>query len=432
MLSYSTLSAVNNTPPEPLGHNPDFEGADKLPAHVVRKGPHRPPPLWEEVQLKRSTYQASSRAEYWLGRIEEAANRLSNRRSLVRATQLREASAALNDENVFLAFPEIMAMDLPEVTVRRPVDPRVLRFQRADDDAVERIVQGEHVGHVLFGRTARILSSLPLAAEHGAEPDGDVLERIPWRQSPAWLGGPRPEDAFLLCTPHGPELRAVIAELMTWLGAETDLPVVVRQALAHHQVATASPVPHSEHLSRLLIVLGFIQAGALRDQIVAPSLWFTPRNEEYRRQFTRLVDTGDFDTWVTFFADGVTELCESQIELIHVLEQVRDKQLVTFKRNDGLTRLMDALVGNPVFNTELAARLSGLSERQVQTLVKRLEGKHFVRKWDRNRQVRKKGQQTVREVPEVVKAIGMLDRIPFRRDSTVFDTDPPPPDTTRE
>jgi hypothetical protein len=66
-------------------------------------------------------------------------------------------------------------------------------------------------------------------------------------------------------------------------------------------------------------------------------------------------------------------------------------------------------------------KLSGLSVRQVHTLVKRLEQEQLVRKMDRNRLTRKKNQQVVREVPDVVRAIGMFDHLPFRRDRNVFD-----------
>jgi hypothetical protein len=418
----STLTAVNYREPGSSGRS----SAGEFPAHVGREGPRRPAPLREEVEFKRATYQAAAGAEHWLGRLDEVADRMPLRRNLVRATQLREASAALDDSGVFRAFSEIVAMDLPDIMITPTVDPLALRLCRADDDAVERVLQGELAGQVLLGRTARILAGL--AADSG----DDILELIPWREGPAWLGGPRPEDAFMLCAPHGPELRAVVAELLTWMEADNDLPLVVRQALAHYQFAVASPVAHSGHLSGLLVVLGFIQAGALRDQIMAPSLWFSPQNERYRRVFRTVADTGDFDAWVTFFAEGVVELCRSQIELVHLLEDIRDKQLNSFSRNDGLARLVNALSGSPVFNIALAATLSGVSVRQVHTIIKRLEEADIVRKWDRNRQNRKRGQQAVREVPEVVRAIGMLDHLPFRRDRTVFgpagptQSDPPP------
>ena len=117
----------------------------------------------------------------------------------------------------------------------------------------------------------------------------------------------------------------------------------------------------------------------------------------------------------------MSTLCESHIELVRRLEEIRDEQLSKLnQRNDGLARLVDALIGNPVFNTELAVKLSGLSVRQVHTLVKRLEQAELVRKLDRTRYARKRNQQVVREVPAVVHAIGMLDQLPFSSDRKVF------------
>jgi len=408
---------VHNTRPGTFGQSISFPGAGEFPVDVGKEGPWRPAPLREEVELKRETYQAAARAEYWLGRLDEAAERMPARRTLVRASQLREASAALDDSSVFLALPEIVAMDLPGDVSADAVDPRVLRLCRADDDAVARVAGGEPIGEVLLGRTARLLAGLGTDVN---DVEGDVLEVIPWRQEPAWLGGTRPEDAFLLCTRHGPELRAVAAEMLTWLDADTDLPSVAWLGLAHYQFVVTSPVGHSGHLASLLVALGFIQAGELQDQILAPSQWFTPQNEQYRRMVRAVVDTGDFDAWIGYFADGIVELCRSQIELIGELELIRDQQLDAFNRRDGLARLVNALSGNPVFNIELAVRLSGVSLRQVHAIVKRLDEEGIVRKWTRNRQPRKKGQHVIREVPAVVKAIGMYDHIPLRRDRTVF------------
>jgi hypothetical protein len=378
--------------------------------------------LHEDIRLKHGTFQAVSDAQEELGRLDEAAARLPNRDVLVRVTQLREASASLDLAGLFLSLSEIMAMDLPDVDVDTRVDPGVLRLRRADEDAVERIRAGAPIGHTLLGRTARILAKLPVRER---EDDDNLLNRIPWRAGDGWLGGPGPENAYLLSVPAGPELQAGVAEYVTWLDADCDLPLVARLALAHYQLTVLNPVEHSAHLARLLIPLGCIQRNALRDQILAPSMWFSRANEEYRRQIRNVVDHADFDSWVTFFAEGVRELCTSQVELVHLLQEIRDRQLSKFnRRNDGIARLVDSLIGNPVFNTQLAMKLSGLSERQVRALVTRLEQAKVVRRLDRNRWARKKNQQVVREVPDVVKAIGMFDHLPFRRDKSVFDKQP--------
>lgn len=420
MARYSKVCGVSTRRPGVSGHWIPAEGIEKLPPHILEEGAFRPAPLREDVKLENSTNKAAAHAERALGGLDEAAARLPNRGTLVRVTQLREASSSLDLEGLFFALPEIMAMDLPDVDQEARVDQRVLLLRRADDDAAEEIRRGEGIGRTLLGRTARTLAGVSMRESPG---DGDLMEQVPWRTAPAWLGGPRAEDAYLLSTPPGPELRAGVAEFVTWLEADSDLPLVARLALAHYQLTVLQPVLHSEHLARLLIPLGFIREGALRDQSLAPSLWFSRANEDYRRQIRAVVDRGDVDSWVTFFADGVRRLCESQVELVHRLQKIRDEQLSKLnQRNDGLARLVDALIGNPVFNTELAVNLSGLTVRQVHSLVKRLEQAQLVRKLDRTRLVRKKNQQVVREVPDVVKAIGMFDHLPLRKDRNVFDT----------
>jgi hypothetical protein len=410
---------VKNIRPGLSGHWLPAGEKGKLPSRIHAEGAFRPAPLHEDIKLRHRTFQAASDAQEELGRLDEAAARLPNCGVLVRVTQLREASASLDLDGLFFSLSEIMAMDLPDVDIETRVDPGVLRLRRADDDAVEQIRGGASVGHTLLGRTARILADVPVL-----EPDDDVslMNRIPWRTGGGWLGGPRPEQAYLLSVPPGPDLQAGVAEFVTWLDADCDLPLVARLALAHYQLTVLNPVAHTAHLARLLIPLGCVRRKALRNQILAPSMWFLRAKEEYQRQIRNVVDHGDFDSWVAFFADGVRDLCASQVELVYMLQEIRDKQLSKFnRRNDGIARLVDSLIGNPVFNTELAMKLSGLSERQVRALVARLEQAKVVRRLDKNRWARKKNQQVVREVPDVVKAIGMFEHLPVRRDKSVFD-----------
>lgn len=268
--------------------------SEKLPSHLIHEGAFRPAPLREDITLRRTTYRVAARAEQWLGRLDEAAARLPNRGALVRVTQLREAESSLELNGLFFALSELVAMDLPDVDVRTRVDPRVLRLRRADDDAVERVRCGEPVARTLLCRTAPILANLPVSD------DADVMDRIPWRTGHGLLGGPR--DPYLLGVPPGPELHAGVAEWLTWMDAASDLPLVVRLALGHYQLAVLTPVVNTEHLSRLLIPLVLIRTETMRDQILAPSMWFSRRNREYREHLRAVVDTGDLDTWVTFFA----------------------------------------------------------------------------------------------------------------------------------
>ncbi|WP_459714471.1 Fic family protein [Actinophytocola sp. KF-1] len=401
------------------GHWVPVGGIEKLPSRMVQEGAFRPAPLHDDLELSMSTYQAVADAQGELGRLDEAAARLPNREALVRVTQLREAGASLDLDGLFVSLAEVMAMDLPHVDIPAAIDPRVLRFRRADDDAVARIAGGASLAGTLLVRTAHMLAGGP---SRESDERAELMARVPWRTGHAWLGGRFAEDANLLCVPPGPEMQAAVAEFATWLEADTDLPLVVHLALAHLQFVLLSPVSYSDHLGRLMIPLACIRANILRDQILAPSLCFSYANEEYRQQLRNFVDRGNFDAWVVFFANELRELCKSQIELVYALEEIRDELLNKLnRRNDGLARLVDSLISTPVFNTELAMKLSGLGERQVRTLIATLERADLVRTLDKNRWPRKKNQQVVREVPAVVKAIGMLDHLPFRRDRTALD-----------
>jgi hypothetical protein len=394
---------------------------ENLPDGIKKEGCFRPAPQHEDINLERGTYAAAGRAHEALGRLDEAAARLPHRDVLVRIARLRDAGVSLERDGHHYSLQEMLAMDLPESNADRRADPRLRRLLTAEEDAVRQVLAGAPLGATLLGRTARILADDRVEESPG---DVDLMSRIPWRGDRWWLGGPRAGDAYLQCLPQGPDLQACVAEYVTWLDSESDLSLVVRLALAHYQLVVLSPVQDSAHLACLLIPLGLIQGGVLRDRIFAPSLWFSCANQEYRRQLRNVVDHGDLDSWVRFFADGVRKLCLNRVRLVRKLVTVRDGHFARLdklgRRNDGLARLVEALTGYPVFNTSLATRLSGLKERAVLSHIHKLETAEFVTTWDRRRWPRKREEEAIREVPDVVKAIAMYDDLDFSDDQAVF------------
>ena len=104
-----------------------------------------------------------------------------------------------------------------------------------------------------------------------------------------------------------------MAELERFLHS-SELPALVRAALAHVQFETIHPfLDGNGRVGRLLITLLLYHAGLLREPLLYLSLYF----KQHRRLYYDLLDgvrlTGDWEQWLSFFLSGVIETAEGAV-----------------------------------------------------------------------------------------------------------------------
>lgn len=123
-----------------------------------------------------------------------------------------------------------------------------------------------------------------------------------------------------------------------------------------------------------------IKAGALRDQIVTISVHIDRHWTYFQRIHQNVVETGDFNEWVRFFAAGVIEQCHNQLNLVKQLEQLRDKNMAktSDRRRDGVTRFVSNLAGCQLITAALAAERCGISVKYARELLCYAEGLDMV------------------------------------------------------
>ncbi len=86
------------------------------------------------------------------------------------------------------------------------------------------------------------------------------------------------------------------------------IPLLVRAAMAHVQFETIHPfLDGNGRLGRLLITFLLCAADALREPILYLSLYFKVHRKRYYELLQNVRDTGDWESWITFFLEGVVE-----------------------------------------------------------------------------------------------------------------------------
>jgi Fic family protein len=249
------------------------------------------------------------------------------------------------------------------------------------DDVVEVSTYVASLEHGL----ARLAGGFPLCNRLLREIHGTLLSRGrgadkqpgEFRRSQNWIGGTRPGNARFV-PPPPQEVESCMAELERFLNQPTSSSTLVKAALAHVQFETIHPfLDGNGRVGRLLIALILHHDGVLRQPLLYLSLYFKQHRAEYYRQLDSVRTTGDWEPWLDFFLEGVTETATGAIETAHRLLAMFQTDA---ERIQGLgraaasaLRVFDALRRRPVADIDHLARQTGVAystaARAVEALV---------------------------------------------------------------
>lgn len=390
-----------------------FPAEGDFPERIRHDGAFLPHPLPSMVRLRPPTYRILSEAEQAIGRLDEAAARLPNRAGLVRLAQLRDVRSSGELGGVFAALREMLVLDLPGVTAGPPVDLKLRRYLQANAEAVAWVRGGGPINLVLLSQLGDILAG---RRDVLGVIDGDHVTEVAWRTGPGWLGGPNPEQAYLLAVPPGAEMQASGMQWSAWVDSGCEAPLLARVALGHYQIAVLSPVAYADHLSRLYITLAFIREKALRDALLPISEWLSRHRDIYRDRVLAMAHDGDLDGFMEFFASGIAALCRNQMRFIHRAERLSESHLDKLgRRMDGIVRVTRDLAATPVTTNLQIAQRNGISVQHAASLTKQLKRIGVIRS------LNAQPYRQVFEVPDVMDLFELSYPLPPDDDADVFD-----------
>jgi Fic family protein len=228
-------------------------------------------------------------------------------------------------------------------------------------------------GFPISGRLLRELHGRLLVSGRGADKQpGD------FRRSQNWIGGTRPGNAVFVPPPPY-EVAPCISALERFIH---DDPVrtspVLKAALAHVQFETIHPfLDGNGRVGRLLITLLLCAEGVLKDPMLYLSLYFKEHRAEYYAHLTAVRETGDWEAWVEFFANGVRETASSAVDtaqrLVGLFARDRERLLVAGRTTNSLLRVFDALRERPVATATTLAERSAVSLPTVNRMLTQLQ-----------------------------------------------------------
>ncbi len=326
-------------------------------------------PPQPSLQLDNKLQVRINQAMLALGRLDAISTLLPDarlflysyvRKEAVMSSQIEGTQSSLNDLMLYEmeGLPGVPMDDVQEVSC----------YVSALELGVQRIREGHSV-------TFRLLTEL----HEALMTSGRGMSKGPgeFRKNQVWIGGHRADEATFVPAPAN-ELANCWAELERFLNDVPDMTdPLIKAALAHVQFETIHPfMDGNGRLGRLLIPLILVSGNILSEPLLYLSVFFKKHRQVYydRSQQVRL--TGDWESWLLFFVDAVTETATQAVSTARELNALRSthRELV-----NGLGRMapsaqqvLDVLFEYPIANISTLVRHGGITAATAGKVLDRL------------------------------------------------------------
>lgn len=199
-----------------------------------------------------------------------------------------------------------------------------------------------------------------------------------FRGSQNWIGGPTPETARFVPPPVA-EMHDSLHQIENFLHAESDLPILIRVALAHAHFETVHPfLDGNGRVGRLLITFMLVHERVLHEPILYLSIFFKRHRQEYYDRLQAIREKGDWEGWLAFFLEAVASVSEDATttarHIVNLREETRTQINQRMGRRTGSTlELLEELFRGPIVTVKRVQMITGLSQPAANALTNAME-----------------------------------------------------------
>ncbi len=331
-----------------------------------------PPPLPPAPPLRlEALIGLIEKANRALGRLDGLTDVLPDPSLFIYTYVRKEALLSSQIEGTQSSLSDLLLFE-SETTPGVPLDDvvEVSTYVAAMDHGLKRL----RAGFPLSLRLLREIHGILLSTGRGSNKQPGEF-----RHSQNWIGGTRPGNAaFVPPPPHLLMEHLDALEKFLHLDAP-NLPPLIKAALAHVQFETIHPfLDGNGRAGRLLITFLLCAQGAIREPILYLSLYFKTHRQRYYDLLNHVRDTGDWESWLEFFLEGVAgtadQAADSAKRLLALFEEDRRRIETIGRAASTALRVHDLIKRRPLLTIAAAARALNLS---VPTVAKALA--HFIR-----------------------------------------------------
>lgn len=326
----------------------------------------RPNPLPPEPPIEMSNEMIAKLvdANRKLATLDGLSSRIPNMDLFVSMYVRKEALLSSQIEGTQCTLDDILNPFAEENTNLNVSD--VVNYIRAEEFAIDR------------------LQTLPLCNRLIKETHAVLMEGVrgqeknpgEFRYSQNWIGGQGSTLRNARYIPPNPEdMMNAMSDLEKYMNGEDSLAPLIQAALIHYQFETTHPfLDGNGRVGRLLITLFLMEKKILSTPSVYISYFLKMNRIEYYDRMTQVRKTGDYEQWILFFLQALSDSAEDAIQTIDELTKIHNRNAQKF---ENMTKRQQAnamnfliyLEKNPIIDIQKTAAALNLSYNTVAKSV---------------------------------------------------------------
>lgn len=228
------------------------------------------------------------------------------------------------------------------------------------------------------------LHSLPLCNRLIKETHAVLMEGVrgqekspgEFRYSQNWIGGQGSTIRNARYIPPNPEdMQTAMSDLEKYMNGDDSLDPLIQAALIHYQFETTHPfLDGNGRVGRLLITLFLMEKGILSHPALYISYFLKMNRIEYYDRMTQVRKTGDYEQWVMFFLQALSDSAGDAIQTIDALTALHNQSVAKLgafskRQQTNLLKLFAYIETNPIIDIQKTATALGLSYNTVSKMV---------------------------------------------------------------
>ncbi len=323
-----------------------------------------PASIPRRVELPTSLVRLLADAEAALGALSGVGQLLPDPHLLIRPYVRREALASTRIEGTRASLIDVLDVEAGK-TANADVE-EVLNYIIALEwglEQVHRLPLGE--------RLIRGMHKRLLAGVRGRKRAPGEL-----RTTQNWVGrGGSTIETARFVPPPPEELGALLSDWERFAHEDSDMPLLMRNALLHYQFETLHPfLDGNGRLGRLLIIFMLVERGRLEEPLLYISPYFERDRDRYYEALQTIREVGDPLPWFEFFLEAVRTQSTDAVARARRLVSLREdyRAVAAGAGSANMVALVDLVCAQPVLSARSAETRLDVARPTALKLLQRL------------------------------------------------------------
>ena len=326
-----------------------------------------PSPLPRDIQLSMLLMHSLDEASSAVATLAGVGETIPNPHLLIRPFVRREAVLSSRIEGTQASISDLFRYEASGS--RRPSGDvsEVANYVQALDHGLD-LLEELPISVRLINQVHSVLMS---GVRGGEKRPGEL------RDEQVWIGAPdAPIEEARYIPPPGNLVRDLLFDWERFVNESDALPALFKCAMMHYQFEAIHPyLDGNGRIGRLLITLFLCAKKILPTPLLYLSAYFERDRNAYYDQLFRLSATGDWESWIIYFLQGVAEQARDallRVRRVRALQDQKRQALLERRESGNALRLLDELIASPVMTAVEAARLLDVTPAGARRILERL------------------------------------------------------------